>query len=112
MATDPAVAIFLDDARRLGLSPRQYEDKFHINLMSAERSIRAHETTVGDLPVEAFGISYDDPDLEFDPIDAIARQLHNNEDCRDDWYDCQDGHSSDYRARAGELLAALTARAA
>lgn len=111
MAHDPAIDVFIADAKRLGLSPRQYEQKFHIQLMPSEQAIRQHETTVGDLPVEAFGISTDDPDIGFDPVDTVAEHLHR-QDCAAHWYDCQAAHRGEYEARAAELLDKREAQAA
>ena len=56
---DPALDYFLADARRLGLSLRQYESQFKIQLAPSERAIFEKEMALGDQPIEAQGFSAD-----------------------------------------------------
>lgn len=59
MRSDPGTQWLLADARRLGLSIRQYESQFNIVLAPQEQAIAEQEVALGDLPLPATGHSSD-----------------------------------------------------
>lgn len=59
MTFDEGTRWLLADAKRLGMSVRQYEKQFRIKLPSGERDIAASESAIGDQPIQATGFSAD-----------------------------------------------------
>jgi hypothetical protein len=50
MTDEAALAWFLEDAKRQGLTVREYEARYGILLMPAQRRIAAHETPMSEMP--------------------------------------------------------------
>lgn len=63
MALDEGTRWLLEDAKRLGMSVRQYEQQFRVKLPSGERDIAASESPIGDQPIQATGYSSDPADI-------------------------------------------------
>lgn len=61
---DPALQWFLDDAKRQGLSIREYEKRNKIILMPREHELSTNEFPIENAPVGA-------PQLLVDPLDSI-----------------------------------------
>lgn len=59
MATDLGTQWLLADAKRLGLTLRQYEQQFNLHLMPSDRDITENEIALSDQPIEATGYSSD-----------------------------------------------------
>lgn len=66
--TDPALQWFLDDAKRQGLSIREYEKRYKIILMPKEHELAANEFPIENAPVGADQLLVDPPnDIEPEP---------------------------------------------
>lgn len=66
---DPALQWFLDDAKRQGLSIREYEKRYKIVLMPQEHELSAHEFPIENAPVGA-------EQLLVNPLDSIEPEPH------------------------------------
>lgn len=73
---DPALQWFLDDAKRLGLSVREYEKRFDIILMPREKEVSSHETALDTVPVGAIGFSADPADIITEPDEVTMVRVN------------------------------------
>jgi hypothetical protein len=73
---DPALRVFLDDAKRQGLSIRQYEAKYRLLLLPQEQDIASHEVALNEaLGLQSGCVPYGEDYTAGDIRDAIRRHV-------------------------------------